>query len=231
MDAPEALHFFDRYDCFESAGDATRSRLRYDAIVGCNYEMFQDARVLNLNSSDGRWCLAALDAGASYVVGVDASRRAVENATATFNEYGITAGSFNFLNSELTAALKGMTAGEFDLILCAQSFELFDPRVLFGYMYRLAPKHVILDTTVSRGDGPIVRFDYKVRDASAPKGTRRHGAIVATPNHELIGLLCEYFRFNWRQIDWQAMGISDWTGVHDYERGRRSTYVLDRLSP
>jgi hypothetical protein len=229
MDAPEALHFFDRYEYFGSAGDPMRSRLRYDAIVGCNYEMFQDARVLNLNSNDGRWCMAALDAGAAYVVGIDPSRTAVDNAIATFGEYGIAAGSFNFVHSELTAALKSMTSGEFDLILCAQSFELSDPRALFGYMYRLAPKHVILDTTISRGDGPIVRFDFKVRDPSAPKRTRRHGAIVSTPNHELISFLCEYFRFSWRLVDWQAMAIVDWTSVHDYQRGRRCTYVLDQL--
>jgi len=113
--------------------------------------------------------------------------------------------------------------------VCHQSFELSDPRVFFGHFYRLAPKHVILDTAVSRGEGPIVRFDLKQRYGAAPNGTRRHGAIVATPNHELIAFLCEYFRFGWRLIDWQAMGIIDWTGVHDYERGRRRTYVLDRL--
>jgi hypothetical protein len=229
MDASEALHFFDRYDCFGSAGESMRSRLRYDAIVGGNFELFQDARVLNLNSSDGRWCMAALDAGAAQVVGIDASRKAIDAAIATFRDYGVAAESFKFVNSEPLAALKTTRAGEFDLFLCAQSFELSDPRVLFGYLYRLAPKHVILDTAVSRGDGPIVRFDFKLRDASAPKGTQRHGAIVATPNHELITFLSDYFRFGWRLIDWQAMGITDWTGVHDYERGRRCTYVLDKL--
>jgi Methyltransferase domain len=229
MDAPEALHFFDRYDRFGSAGEAIRSRHRYEAIVSSNYELFQDARVLNLNSGDGRWCMAALDAGAAQVIGVDTSRKAVEAARSIFIEYGIALESCQFVNSDINAALKAIEPGTFDLILCAQSFELSDPRVLFGYLYRLGPKHVILDTTVSRGEGPIVRFDLKVRDPSAPKGTRRHGAIAATPNHELIVFLCDYFRFEWRLIDWQAMGIIDWTGIHDYERGRRCTYVLDRL--
>jgi Methyltransferase domain len=228
MELPETLHFFDRYDRFGSSGDAVRSRYRYDAIISCNYELFHDARVLNLYSGDGRWCMAALDAGAAHVIGVEPSRRAVEAARSVFIEYGTTPESYQFIESDVNAALKTTAAGLFDLIVCPQAFELSDPRVFFGHLYRLAPKHVILDTLVSRGEGPIMRFDLKLRDATAPKGTRQHGAIIAAPNHELIVFLCEYFRFGWRLIDWQALGIADWTGIHDYERGRRRTYVLDR---
>lgn len=225
---PEALHFFDRYDRFGSSGDAMRARHRYDAIVSYNYELFHDARVLNLYSGDGRWCMAALDAGAAYVVGVEPSRKSVEAARSIFIEYGIASEAYKFIDSDINAALKSTSAGLFDLILCSQAFELSDPRVFFSHLYRLGPKHVILDTSISRGDGPIMRFDFKMRDASAPKGSRRRGAIVAAPNHELIVFLCEYFRFGWRLIDWQALGITDWSGIHDYERGRRRTYVLDR---
>jgi len=229
MDEPEALHFFDRYDRFRSSGDTARSRYRYEAIVSCNYELFLDARVLNLHSGDGRWCMAALDAGAAHVVGVETSRKAVEGARSTFIEYGISSEAYQFINSEVDAALKAMNPGAYDLIICQQAFELSDPRVIFSHLYRLAPEHVILDTGISRGDGPIIRFDFRLRDATAPMGTRQRGLIVATPNHELIVFLCEYFRFEWRLVDWQAMGITDWTSIRDYERGRRRTYVLDRV--
>ena len=42
--------------------------------------------------------------------------------------------------------------------------------------------------------------------------------------------LCDTFDFRWRLTDWRAAGIVDWTGVHDYERDQRRTYVLDRTS-
>jgi 2-polyprenyl-3-methyl-5-hydroxy-6-metoxy-1,4-benzoquinol methylase len=229
MDAPDALHFFDRYDRFKSAGDARRSHHRYEAIISSNQEVFQGARVLNLNSGDGRWCMAALDAGAVRVVGVDTSRKSVDTARSTLIEYGIDLESCQFVNSDINAALQAAEPGEFDLVLCAQAFEMSDPRVVFGYLYRLGPRHVILDTTVSRGEGPIVRFALMVRDPSAPKGTRRHGAIASIPNHDLMAFLSDYFHFGWRLIDWQAMGITDWSGIQDYERGRRCTYVLNRL--
>jgi Methyltransferase domain len=223
------MDFFDRYDRFGSAAEAARFHHRYQAIVSSNYELFRDARVLNPNSGDGRWCMAALDAGAVHVVGVETSPKAVSAAATTFLEYGIASESYEFIVSDVDAAVKSMAPGAFDLIVCHRSLELSDPRPLFSQLYRLAPKHVILDTDVSRGEGPIVRFDLKWRGTSAPKGKRRHEALVATPNHELIAFLCDYYRFGLRLVDWQALDIADWTGIHDYERGRRRTYVLDRL--
>jgi hypothetical protein len=86
-------------------------------------------------------------------------------------------------------------------------------------MSRLQPKHVVLDTRIAQGHGPIARFTVT---------TGRNGAIVATPNHELIEFLCEA-EFRWRLINWQAMGITDWTGIQDYARDSHRTYVLDRL--
>ncbi len=226
MDASDALHFFDRYDRFGSPEDI-RSHYRYEAIVSCNNELFQDARVLDLYSGDGRWCMAALDVGAALVAGVDPSPEAVETARSAFIEYGIDTQAYQFTASDINAALRTMQPGMFDLVVCARSFELSDPRVFFSQVYRLEAKHVILDTDVSRGEGPIVRFEVKWLDA--PTGAPQRGSITATPNHELIVFLCEYFQFGWRQIDWQTLGIADWTGAHDYERGRRRTYVLERL--
>jgi hypothetical protein len=226
MDDPEAFHFFDRFDSFGSAETAIRLRYRYEAIVARNRDLFQGARVLNLNSGDGCWCMAALDAGAEHVVGVEPSRKELRAASTTFAEYGIPSDSYRFISADSDAALSEMKAGAFDLVVCQRRFEESDPRVLFGHLYRLAPQHVILDTSVSRGEGPIIRF--RSPESFTPKGTRRERAIFAAPNHALISFLCEYFRFGWRVIDWQEMGIVDWTSVADYGKDRRRTYVLER---
>jgi methyltransferase family protein len=227
MDEPDALNFFNRFDRFGTDKNAVRWRHRYEAIVSSNRELFHNARVLNLHSGDGCWCMAALDAGAEHVVGVETSQKAIETAERTFIEYKIAPESYRFINLDMDAALKTMKPGSFDLVVCLRPFEECDPRRFFGHLDRLAPKHVILDTDVSRGEGPIIRF--KLREGFAGKKKRLQSAIVATPNHEFIALVCEYFRFGWRLIDWQAMGIVDWTSVPDYGRGRRRTYVLDRL--
>ncbi len=226
--------FFDRYDQLikrlpEGSNSATgfvgaiRLRRRYDALIGQNRALFRNARVLDLISLDGFWSLAALDAGAAHVVGVETSRKAVDAATTNFVDLGIDPESYRFVSSKIFAALKGFAPEQFDVILCKGVVEHCQSVELFQQFSRLRPKHVILDTRISPGDSPITRF------ALAKKSMRgRRGRITSTPTHDLIAFLSHY-DFQCRLVDWQAMGIEDWTGVPDYARDKHRTYVLDRL--
>ena len=66
-----------------------RRRDRYEAIIGRNRELFQNARVLDVQCGGGIWSLAALDAGAAHVVGVDSRKKPIETAKRTFGKYGV----------------------------------------------------------------------------------------------------------------------------------------------
>lgn len=228
-------HFFDRYEQFikklpVAPDTATgfvgviRSRHRYDAIFLPNRELFREARVLDIMGSDGLWSLAALDAGAAHVVRLQTSPEPAEAATETFEEYGFEPESYRVVNM---AALGTFDPGAFDVILCQQILEKSDPRRFFQELHRLQPRHVILDTEIVRGSGPIARFRLVAQ--SLPQATGRYATIVSSPSHELIMFLCECFGFQWRRIDWHAMGITNWIGIHDYERDERRTYVLSRI--
>lgn len=233
--APGGNHFFDRYSglikSLPAGGasatgflDVIRLRRQYDAIVASNPDLFRDARVLDLRSAHGFWSLAALDAGAAHVVGADPDLTYLEAAGNTFNDYGIGAGSFRFVNAEIMAALRAFTPGTFDVVLCHGYFEQCDVRQFFNQLKRLRPKHVIIDTGIVAGEGPILRFSLEMDPRRAAN------RLFASPNHPLIMFLCEVFDFRWRLIDWRAMGINDWTGIHDYERDYRRTYILEPMS-
>jgi LPS sulfotransferase NodH/SAM-dependent methyltransferase len=224
-------HFFDRYDQLiktmpegtnSATGfiDAIRLRRRYDAIIAQNRPLFRDARVLDLASSQGFWSLAALDAGAAHVVGVGRLQKLVDAGAKNFADHGFNPESYRFMRSEIFAALETFRPGAFDVILCKGFFEQSHFPLFFHHLARLRPHHVILDTKIAAGRGPMAQFAMVAG---------RNGDIVSTPNHELIEFLCES-TFRWRLVDWQAMGISDWTGVQDYARDSHRTYVLDRLS-
>jgi len=230
-----ASHFFDRYERFIKSlpvppDTATgfvsviRSRHRYDAIVSRNRELFCGARVLDIMGNDGLWSLAALDAGAARVVRVETSP--AQAATGIFNECGFKPESYQVVN---LAALETFDPRTFDLILCQRIFEQSDPRQFFKELHRLRPKHVILDTEIVRGSGPIARFRLAAPDLSVPEVPGRYTTIVGSPSHELIMFLCELFDFQWRRIDWHAMGITNWIGIHDYERDERRTYILNQV--
>ena len=237
--APAGEHFFDRYTDFVkeapgSSGSATgfieaiRLRHRYDAIVGRNRDLFRDARVLDLGSGDGLWSMAALDAGASNVVALDGDAKRAAAAKKTLDAHGADPQSFRFVTSEVFPALRSFEPGEFDLILCKGFFEVSDPRQFFAHMHRLQPAHIVLDTAIVVGKGPISRYTLRLRDVSAPKATGRYATVMSLPNHDLITFFCDYYDFRWRLVDWQELGLTDWIGVQDYERDRRRTYVLER---
>ena len=227
-------HFFERYDRFirslaegtnSATGfiDAIRLRRRYDAIIGQNRELFRGARVLDIGSSQGFWSLAALDAGAAHVVGVDPSQKLVETSAKNFANHGVKPGSYRFVRASIFPALETFHPEAFDVVLCKGFFERCHFTEFFHHLARLQPKHVVLDTRIAAGHGPTARF--AIASKAGKERTRR---IMSTPTHELIEFLCE-FEFRWRLVDWQAMGITDWTGVQDYARDGRRTYVLDRL--
>jgi LPS sulfotransferase NodH len=227
--------FFDRYDQLikrlpEGANSATgfvgeiRLRRRYEALIGQNRALFRNARVLDLISLDGFWSLAALDAGAVHVVAVETSRKAVEAATTNFVELGIDSDSYRFINSKIFAALESFAPEQFNVILCKGVVEHCQSVELFRQLSRLRPKHVVLDTRIAPGNSPITRFALAKRSM---KG--RRGKITSTPTHDLIAFLSQS-DFQCRVVDWQAMGIQDWTGVPDYARDTHRTYVLDRLA-
>ncbi|HTZ37363.1 MAG TPA: class I SAM-dependent methyltransferase [Stellaceae bacterium] len=238
MNQPAASSFFDRYESFirkaaTAAGSGSdlanpgRLRQRYTALIGGNRDLFRGARVLDPMSSLGLWSLAALDAGAAHVVGVENREKAVESANALFSEAGVAPGSYRFVNSDLFAAVRGFEPGEFDLVLSHGFLERSDPRFFFQQMARLRVKHVILDTRIVRGKGPIVRLMKRGDDNEKAGPAARYAAMLSLPNHELITFFCDYFKFSWRHVDLKALGIVDFKDIADYQNDRRRIYVLE----
>ena len=226
--ALEDEHFCARHPRFydglgDAAGSASgfigeiRLRRRYDAIVAHNRDLLRGARVLDLQSGQGFWTLAALDAGASRVVGVEPSRRQVATAEQNLAYYQAQPGSFGFVVSDVHQALEQFAPGSFDVVLCKGFFEQSQFSEFFRQLYRLKIKHVVLDTRIVPGDEPVAHFT-----------TGGTSTITATPTHQLVTYLCQG-AFAWRLVDWQAMSLPEWTGVQDYAADRQRTYVLDRL--
>jgi trehalose 2-sulfotransferase len=230
--APEAskappANFFDRHNKFARSApagaasatgffDLIRLRRRYEVILAGNRDLFQNARVLDVMSGQGFWTLAALDAGAAHVVGVEPASALVETANDYFAKNDIRSNSYKFVNAELFAGLKDLEPGSFDLIFCHDLLEQYEIARFFMHAHRLRAKQVILDTGMAGGEGPLVRFSLSV------------DGLVGFPNHQLIMFLSDTFGFKWRLHDWRRQGISDWTGIHEYERDHRRTYILDR---
>src|ERR1017187_9318082 len=84
--------FFDRYPEFYSSSVTypypNRLNQRHRACIEWNEAMIRGKCVLDLASHDGRWSFAALKAGATKVVGIEARDHLVQAARSNLHEYG-----------------------------------------------------------------------------------------------------------------------------------------------
>ena len=209
-----------------------RSRHLFKVFVERNGGAFENARVLDFPSIDGRWGLAALDAGAAHIVSVEPVPRLAARAARTYVEYGIAQDLYEFINADVYASLERFEPERFDLITCVRFFERFDLHRIFRELHRLRPRFVILDTAIAPGRGPILRFALRMPEISGSNVARQFassGNLAATPSAELIMFMCGVYGFQCHEIDWHALGIADWIGIHEYERGQRRTFLLEGI--
>lgn len=231
-------NFFDRHDRFyetsfvgtKQRGGIPSQRLarRWDAIVDANRPLFQNARVLDMASHDGRWSLAAIDAGAKHVLGIEGRPKLVALADRTLTELGAW-GQFHFVAGDMLAEMAKLQQGDFDLILnlgflyhTARHYDIFQE------MHRLRPKAIILDTRIASGRGSIVRYKTEPHQSQAMSIRSTSGinsAIVGIPSHEFIVMMCDFFGFTWSLVDWSQIGDDD-EGIEDYRADTRRTYAL-----
>lgn len=220
-------NFFDRYPRFRETsivGTAKGKRLdwRWQAIICANRDLFRGARVLDLACHDGRWSMAALDAGADQVTGIEGRAELVSRAEDTFRRYGKRA---DFIVGDVLVEMPKLT-GALDLVLNL-GFLYHTPKhyEVFEQMARLRPKAVILDTVVAEGDRAIARY-YTEPTGWDGAAIGDGLALVGAPSHAMIALLAKFFKFRLQPVDWTTLGITNWTGLEDYANGQRRTYVL-----
>ena len=141
---------------------------RYEQIIGQNRALLHNAGVLDLMSGEGLCSLAALDAGAAYVVGVDPRPARIASAERAFAKHAVPVSSYRFVVMEIMPALYDTDPEAFDVIIARGVLERIDLREFFSRLRYLRPKHVILDTVVTVGNGALVRYAWRdVRDFSS----------------------------------------------------------------
>lgn len=199
---------------------------RYDQIIGQNRPQLQNAIVLDLMSGRGMCSLAALDAGAAFVTGVDPRQRSTAMASRALADGGFQESSYQLVTMGIMQALHESAPETFGVIIGRGVLEQIDLRRFFAQLKHIRPKHVILDTEVTSGQGPLVRFG--LRGASASGRAPDRSSIITLPNHDLIVLLCDNFGFKWRLADEPNLAGGG-TARPGRANVKTSTYILDRI--
>lgn len=227
--------FFDAYPRFYETSVTTpyRDRLnaRFDAIFEQNRDVFEGRRVLDIASHDGRWSFAALQCGASHVIGIEGKQHLVDNANESFAEYGIAEDRYEFRCGDIHDVLAGEDF-EVDVVLCLGFlYHTLRYNELFSGIRRANPRHLIIDTVIlPKRKQPLIyiRRDDAEKEADAVADRFSHGdrVLIGIPSVPGLKMMLKSYDFQYeRRSDWGAIlrDNPDLEGVGDYATGRRIT--------
>lgn len=225
--------FFDRHPRFEEtstvAADIARLNFRHHLIIEQNRTLLEGRRVLDIASHDGRFALAALDAGAQHVTGIEARDEPVEKAQETFAHYGAEASRYRFMIGDIYDMLPQLEVGSIDTAMVL-GFLYHTPRQyeLFAHLARLQVRDLIIDSQVLPGVAePLVKLRWE--------GTRKEGMIwdAAARDRVLSGIpSASALELYMQEFGWQTRRVVPAVAIprtaNVYRTGRRVTIVGTR---
>lgn len=211
-----ASMFFDRfprfYETSRTAPSSSRLNLRYEAMIAEHRDIFDGVRVLDIASHDGRWSLAALEAGAQSVVGIEARPELVTAATENLAHYGYGPDRVRFLTGDVHELLETQDL-DVDVVLCLGFLyhTLRYNELLYG-IRRTNARHLIIDTFSPHMMRPAptvnVITERAQEQGKAAADTYSDGSTVVVGRPNLAGLRTMLGAYGYR-----VERLSDWAGL------------------
>jgi tRNA (mo5U34)-methyltransferase len=203
-------------------GQINRQRQRYayffERLLEATGGSLRGRRVLDLGCNAGFWSLAAHEAGADFVLGVDANEEYVEQAKLVFAAKQVDPASYLFRAADLFAFQPDR---EFDVVLCLGVMDQVDrPVELFEAMAASGAQVILIDTNVSRSRASVFELThlYNTRDAIGD-------GLVLIPSRRAVAELAERHGFTTVAL---AANTTDFAGMSDYRRERRCAFVCSK---
>jgi SAM-dependent methyltransferase len=178
-------------------------------------------RVLDLGCNAGFWSLSAIEAGADYVLGVDAKRAYIDQARLVFEAKGVEGPRYRF---EQGNVFEHALSERFDVVLCLGLLEhVAKPVELFELIAGVGAQIVVVDTEVTRARASI----FHVEQLYDRQSVVDH-QMVLVPSRLAVLELAHQFGFRAVPL---AQQISDYTGMRDYRRQRRVAFICSNSLP
>jgi hypothetical protein len=231
-----ASWFFEQFPLFyltsSTAASIARLNLRYEAIFGENRDIIAGASVLDLASHDGRWSLAALDAGARSVIGIEARPELVKAATANLGAYGYGEDRVRFVTGDVHEVMSTQDLAA-DVVLCLGFlYHTLRYNELLHQIRRTQARYLIIDTFSPFMNGPVPNVNVLTEDADeegkAAADSYTHGpsVLVGRPNLAAIRIMLGAYGYRVERLsDWDGL-LRDNPGTEncgDYANGSRIT--------
>jgi SAM-dependent methyltransferase len=219
-----------RHDRRSASEQRSRLNERYEALIASNRDILDGARVLALASHAGRYSFAALKTGAAHVTGVEVRQTLLDRAQEAFAFYGQDPTTYRFVRGDVFEVL-AREKFDVDVVLCfGFLYHTYRHTELMYRLHALAPRHLIIDTMVTRDTRRTLRLDREpdaedIRSAAQdPYSVGR--VLVLRPSVPAVKMLLRSYGFEIEsRYDWEGRlaGRPSVPGVVGYATGKRVT--------
>jgi tRNA (mo5U34)-methyltransferase len=198
-----------------------RRRAFFDPLVQVAGGTLEGKRVLDLGSNAGYWSLAAIEAGADFVLGIDGRQMHVDQAHLVFEAKGIDPARYRFETGNI---FTHSFPEHFDVILClGLMYHISKPMELFEIMASVSPELLLIDTEASLIPWSVFRLGRE-KSLENPRNAIDH-EVVLIPSRQAVIDLATQFGFDTAVL---AHKISDYTGMPDYRSKQRAAFLCSK---
>jgi SAM-dependent methyltransferase len=188
-----------------------RQRYFFDALIALFGGSLSGLRILDLGCGAGFWSLRAIEAGADFVLGLDAENTHIEQAKLVFEAKSIDPARYRFEQENIfTADL----SGHFDVVLClALMQQIAKPVELFELMSGVGAEVIVVETALA----PSNSSSFEV---TGPRKAIDH-KIALVPSRAAVVELAAAFGLNVVPL---ARNMTNYAGLDDYRRQQRLAF-------
>lgn len=181
-------------------------------------------RVLDLACNAGFWSLAAIEAGAAEVVGVDGRQMHIEQAELVFEAKEIAKDRYLFVRSDVFE-LEKLGLGRFDVVLCLGLFYHVSKHVaLLEQISDLNDDVLLIDTRIDTSPESILRVVIETVDN--PKHALDHPLVMVPSRRAVLDMVGQ---FGYRAAVLKPE-FTDWAGAKAYRDGYRRAFLCAKRS-
>ncbi|MGH2863668.1 MAG: class I SAM-dependent methyltransferase [Solirubrobacteraceae bacterium] len=195
-----------------------RRRVFFDPLVKAAGGTLRGKRVLDLGSNAGYWSLAALEAGADFVFGIDGRQMHIDQAQLVFQAKGVDPERYSF---QLGNIFEYDFPGAFDVVLClGLMYHISKPMELFEIMAGVEAQLLLIDTAVSLM--PVSMFRVAHENSLENVRNAVDYETVFVPSRHAVLDLARQFGYEGVAL---AQDITDYRGMHDYKVKQRAGFI------
>ena len=182
-------------------------------------------RVLDLGCNAGFWSLAAIDAGADFVLGIDGRQMHIDQANLVFDAKGVQPDRYRFQLSDIFEL--ELHEKPFDIVLClGLLYHVSKPFELLERISTWSDDLLVIDTAL---DALVAGAYFRVaqQDLDDPRSAVDR-PIALHPTSAAVARLASQYGYRCVML---RPDFTSWEGSRSYREGRRRAFICAKQTP